>query len=75
MTRLTTFTQLNDMAKILKFTREQNHKFVQCWKCRGTALIDKKTGVPWGKENDPSCWIRLYIEENNIWIYECPHCD
>jgi hypothetical protein len=51
------------MGKIVQFTREQKHTFVQCWKCRGTALIDKGTGIPKGKENDPSCWIRRYSEE------------
>lgn len=63
------------MAKILQFTRNQKHKFVQCWKCRSTALVDKTTGLPVGKENDSSCWVRFYIEEKNKWIYECPHCD
>jgi len=63
------------MAKILMFTKEQKHKFVQCWKCRDTALIDKATGKQRGKENESSCWIRLYFEEKNKIFYECPNCD
>ena len=51
------------MAKILNFTRNQKNKFVQCWKCPSTAFIDKATGIPMEKENEPSCWIRLYIED------------
>ena len=63
------------MATILKFNKEKKYKFVKCWKCQCTALIDKSTGIPRGKANDPSCWIRLYIEERNKWIYECPLCE
>ena len=60
------------MAKILNITRNQKHKFVQCWKCRSTALIDKTTGLPMGKENEPSCWIRLYIEKKMSGFMNAP---
>ena len=39
------------------------------------SLIDKSTGVPKDKENESYCWIRLFIEKMNEWVYECPNCN